>query len=76
MKNLVGYGTYNGCGSYGASSTCGCGGTSCGTSGCGCAGHNGMGATDDGKIAGLTPFAWVLVAASAGVLAYLIGQKD
>jgi len=35
-----------------------------------------MGATDDGKIAGLTPFAWVLVAASAGVLAYLIGQKD
>jgi len=28
------------------------------------------------KIAGLTPFAWVMVAAGAGVLAYLIGQKD
>jgi len=28
------------------------------------------------KIAGLTPFAWVMVAAGAGVLAYLIGQRD
>jgi hypothetical protein len=73
MNHLIGYGGYSG------NSGCGCApnsATGCGSSGsCGCAGHSGMGQSEE-KIAGLTPFAWVMVALAAGTLAYLVGQKD
>ena len=71
MNHLIGYGGYG-------SSSCnglGCTGTAKASGSCGCAGHSGMGATSE-KIAGLTPFAWVMVAVAAGTLAYLVGQKD
>lgn len=69
MNHLIGYGGYGASGS-----SCGC--TSNGNSQ-GCAGHSGMGVVQDSeKIAGLTPFAWVMVALAAGTLAYLVGQRD
>jgi hypothetical protein len=64
-KHLIGYG------SYGSSSDCVGMGISHGS---GCA-SNGIGATSE-KIAGLTPFAWVMVALATGTLAYLVGQRE
>jgi hypothetical protein len=76
MNHLIGYGGYNdsSCNGLGCTGTgsCGCAGTG---GSCGCAGHSGMGQNSE-KIAGLTPFAWVMVALAAGTLAYLVGQKD
>lgn len=70
MNRLIGYGGYNdsSCNGLGRASGCGC----TPTSGCGC---GGMGQNDE-KIAGMTPFAWVMVALAAGTLAYLVGQRD
>jgi hypothetical protein len=72
MKNLIGYGSYSsGCSGHGCTPNSGYG---CTSDAGGCVSTSGLGQTE--KIAGMTPFAWVMVALAAGTLAYLVGQKD